>query len=112
MTLEMESEAEIFHIDVARPAGMVILSLAGELDISGAASLREELMAAVDSEAAVVCDLEHLTYLDSTGVSLLISTQKSLRSKGRDLVLIGPSQRVMKILEITGVATYFTIRAE
>jgi anti-sigma B factor antagonist len=111
MTLEIESGSEIFHVDVARSEGMVVLSLAGELDVSGAVVLREEFIAAVASEGQVECDLEHLTYLDSTGISLLISVQKRLQSTGRELVLVGPSQRVHKVLEITGVASYFTIRA-
>jgi anti-anti-sigma factor len=111
MTLEIESGSEIFHVDVARSEGTIVLSLAGELDISGAVALREEFFAAVASDDEVVCDLEHLTYLDSTGISLLISVQKRLRSTGRDLVLIGPSERVRKVLEVTGVVTFFTIRA-
>jgi anti-sigma B factor antagonist len=111
MTLEIESGSEIFHVDVARSRGTIVLSLVGELDISGAVILREEFIAAVASEHDVECDLEHLTYLDSTGISLLISVQKRLRATGRELVLVGPTERVHKVLEITGVASYFTIRA-
>jgi len=32
-----------------------------------------------------------------------------LDATGRDLVLVGPSERVHKVLEITGVDSYFTI---
>jgi anti-sigma B factor antagonist len=110
MTLEIESGPEIFHVDVAQREGTVILSLAGELDVSGAVVLREEFFAAVASEDAVECHLEHLTYLDSTGISLLISVQKRLRSTGREMVLVAPTERVNKVLEITGVTSYFTIR--
>jgi anti-sigma B factor antagonist len=110
MTLEIESGPEIFHVDVVRRGGTVVLSLAGELDVSGAVVLREQFLAAVASEDAVECHLEHLTYLDSTGISLLISVQKRLRSTGRDMVLIAPTERVNKVLEITGVTSYFDIR--
>jgi anti-anti-sigma regulatory factor len=37
--------------------------------------------------------------------------QKRLQSTGRELILVAPTERVRKVLEITGVATYFTIRA-
>jgi anti-sigma B factor antagonist len=111
MTLEIESGSEIFQVDVAQMDGTIVLSLAGELDISGAVALREEFFAALASDVEVVCNLEHLTYLDSTGISLLISVQKRLQATGRELILVAPTDRVRKVLEITGVATYFTTRA-
>jgi anti-anti-sigma factor len=110
MSLEMESGTEVLQIGVARSEGMVVIALAGELDVAGAPVLREHLAAATRSEGRVVCDLEHLTYLDSTGISVLIAARKRLAATGRDLVLVGPSERVHKVLEITGVGSYFTIQ--
>ena len=111
MSLEMESGTEVLQIGVARSDGKVVITLAGELDVAGAPVLREHLAAATRSEGrVVVCDLEHLTYMDSTGISVLIAARKRLDATGRDLVLVGPSERVHKVLEITGVDSYFTIQ--
>jgi anti-sigma B factor antagonist len=110
MTLEMESETELLQIGLSRSEGMIVLSLSGELDIAGAPLLREYLFDAVRSGDQVGCDLEHLTYMDSTGISLLISARKSLKATGRELILFGLSEPVHKVLEITGVASYFTIQ--
>ena len=49
--------------------------------------------------------------MDSTGISVLIAARKRLDATGRDLVLVGPSERVHKVLEITGVDSYFTIHS-
>ena len=111
MSLEMESGTEVLQIGVARSEGKVVISLAGELDVAGAPVLREHLAAATRSDGRVVCDLEHLTYMDSTGISVLIAARKRLDATGRDLVLVGPSERVHKVLEITGVDSYFTIHS-
>ena len=111
MSLEMESGTEVLQIGVARSDGKVVITLAGELDVAGAPVLHEHLAAATRSEGrVVVCDLEHLTYMDSTGISVLIAARKRLDATGRDLVLVGPSERVHKVLEITGVDSYFTIQ--
>ena len=111
MSLEMEPGTEVLQIGVARSEGKVVISLAGELDVAGAPVLREHLAAATRSDGRVVCDLEHLTYNDSTGISVLIAARKRLDATGRDLVLVGPSERVHKVLEITGVDSYFTIHS-
>jgi anti-sigma B factor antagonist len=110
MSLEMESGTEVLQIGVARSEGTVVITLAGELDVAGAPVLREHLAAATRSGGRVVCDLEHLTYMDSTGISVLIAARKRLDATGRDLVLVGPSERVHKVLKMTGVGSYFTIQ--
>jgi anti-sigma B factor antagonist len=113
VTLEMESGSELLQIDVRSVEDAVVLTLSGELDIAGAPLLLERLVEAEHSGAKeVICDLEHLTYLDSTGISVLISARKRLRASGRDLVLLALSPPVTKIFDITGIGSYFTIRTE
>jgi anti-sigma B factor antagonist len=105
----MESGTDFLQIALSHSDGAVVITLAGELDVTGAPSLREHLVEAMRSDDQVVCDLEHLTYMDSTGISVLLAARKRLKATGRDLVLTGLSERVHKVLEITGVVSYFTI---
>ena len=111
MSLEMEPGTEVLQIGVARSEGKVVISLAGELDVAGAPVLREHLAAATRSDGRVVCDLEHLTYMDSTGISVLIAARKRLDATGRDLVLVGPSERGAQGSRNHGVDSYFTIHS-
>ncbi len=111
MTLETESGSELLEISATDEDGVYVISLSGEVDVSGAPLLREHLLAATQSGASeVVCDLTRLTYIDSTGISVLISARQRLRETGRELVLAGTAGRVYKVFEVTGVLPLFTIR--
>jgi anti-sigma B factor antagonist len=84
--------------------------LLGELDMSTAAQLREELLRlASDGATMVTVDLSELAFVDSTGLSVLITGLKRLRQQGGDLVLRSPSPGTRRVLEITGLTEVFPI---
>ncbi len=58
----------------------------------------------------VTLDLVGMTFIDSTGMSVLVTGLKRLRETGGDLVLQSPSATTMKVLEITGLASVFASR--
>jgi len=82
----------------------------GELDMSTAPRLSETL-ASLDSEpgAVVTVDLAGMTFVDSTGLTVLIDGLKRLRQGGGDLVLRSPASRTRRVLEITGLTQVFAI---
>src|SRR6266571_803816 len=56
--------------------GAVIVRLAGELDLYNAHALRDELVAAAEREPErLVVDLSGLTFIDSTGLGVLIEAR-------------------------------------
>ncbi|HEV7654597.1 MAG TPA: STAS domain-containing protein [Mycobacteriales bacterium] len=80
--------------------------VAGEVDIETAPQLRSALAAAVGTGAAsVVIDLAAVTYLDSSGLSVLVSAHQRARAQGSTLCLCNPSERVRSLLRITGLDT-------
>jgi anti-sigma B factor antagonist len=111
MALEFASESDILETSVQRTEDAIVISLSGELDVAGAPLVQQHLLDAAQSGVRhVTCDLEYLTYLDSVGISVLMTTRKRLKATGRELVLRCPSDRVLKVLEVSGVASYFSIR--
>src|SRR2546430_817775 len=74
-------------------------ALAGELDMSTA----RELASSIDSELRlggdIVLDLSALTFMDSTGLQVLIRCALELERRGR-LVLRAPNRLVRSILEL------------
>ena len=84
--------------------------LLGELDMSTAPRLRDEL-ARLTSDGArlVTLDLSDLAFIDSTGLSTLITALKHLRQQGGDLALRSPTPGTRKVLEITGLTQVFSI---
>ncbi|MDQ4069670.1 MAG: STAS domain-containing protein [Actinomycetota bacterium] len=86
------------------------MRLLGELDMSTAPQLRDELARLASGGASVVTlDLSDLAFIDSTGLSVLITALKRLRQQGGDLTLRSPTPGTRKVLEITGLTQVFSI---
>ena len=84
--------------------------MTGDIDIYTAPRFRDELLAAIEDGAAELCiDLAGVEFMDSTGLTVLISAAKRLNASGGRLVLAAPSRPVIKLLAITGLNQVFTI---
>ena len=84
--------------------------LLGELDMSTAPQLRDELVRlASGGPTLVTVDLSQLAFIDSTGLSVLITSLKQLRQQGGDMALRSPGPSTRKVLEITGLTEVFSI---
>ena len=84
--------------------------LLGELDMSTAPQLRDELLRLVSGGATMVTvDLSELAFVDSTGLSVLITGLKRLRKQGGEMALRSPTPGTRRVLEITGLTEVFPI---
>ena len=84
--------------------------LHGELDMSTAPQLQQELLRLTSEGAtAVTVDLSELGFVDSTGLSVLVTGLKRLREMGGDLALRSPTPGTRRVLEITGLTGVFAI---
>jgi len=93
--------------------GTWILAVAGEIDVATSPELRRELHQLADREpAGLVLDLRDVTFIDSSGLGVLVGALKRLREEDRDdiLVLEGLQEPVRKVFDITGLTDLFTIR--
>jgi len=99
-----------FQVLVSGDDGRYEVRLSGELDVSTAPQLRDELVR-VSTEGAqlVTVDLTDLAFIDSTGLSVLINALKHLRRQGGDMALRSPSPSTRRVLEITGLTEVFAI---
>ena len=83
--------------------GVARIVLAGELDLANAHEVHERLPEATAAAGHVVVDLSGLTFIDSTGIRLLLQLQKAAARDGWQLRLVpGPSQ-VQKVLRLVGL---------
>ena len=94
------------HFDVRDThVGVRIVALSGELDMFTAgleyASLVDEC---IEIGHDVVVDLSELTFMDSTGLALLLRLDRGLRSAGAQLVVTSPQPEVLRMFETTGVS--------
>lgn len=102
-----------FSVSLSRDGGRVVIAVEGELDLAAAPQLRKCLVGLPeDGESGIILDLTHLAFIDSTGLSVLVMAFNRTRAAGGTIVMRNPSQSVMRILEITGLVSVFTIEHE
>jgi anti-anti-sigma factor len=82
------------------------ISLSGELDLATAADVQRELerVEATDAQS-IVLDLSELTFMDSTGVRLLVTAHARSRTDSNRLTLLRGGRAVQRILQLSGVDT-------
>lgn len=97
-------------VDVHGADGNYEVRLRGELDMSTAPQLRDELQRlSAEGAPQVTVDLSGLAFVDSTGLSVLITALKRFRQQGGDMALRSPTPGTRRVLEITGLTEVFAI---
>jgi len=87
-----------------------VVEVAGEIDVYTAPQLRTCFIDAIDSGARdVVADMTDVTFLDSTGLGILVGARRRAVDAGGDLRLIITHSAVLKIFRITGLDKVFSI---
>ena len=82
------------------------LALTGELDMAATLTLEPVVDQLLDEGARrITIDLSGLSFIDSTGISLLITINDRVREAGAELRLPRPREEVGRALEVTGVDT-------
>lgn len=79
-------------------------ALVGELDLAGVSDIEEQL-ARFDGD--VVLDCSGLTFIDASGLGLLVRTRHACETRGAKFSLIEPSPCLMRLLSITGLDAAF-----
>lgn len=92
------------ELDSSRVADAVVVAVAGELDALAAPELDEYLQPLVaEHPVLLVLDLSGVTFLDSTGLGVVIKALKHVREHGGEVAAVYTSPRVAKVFEITGI---------
>jgi anti-sigma B factor antagonist len=86
-----------FSCDRRNVAGLAVVEVAGDLDLSTAPILQRALGAAIDSgPAPVIVDMRHLEFMDCAGLNAIDSQPDHDR-----LHLVHPTGEVRRVLELT-----------
>jgi anti-anti-sigma factor len=100
----------------AEHGGCTVVVLSGELDITSAPALREQLLGLLSPAASrLIIDLSAAGYTDASGVAVLVGTARRARRLGGWLRLASPAPEVTRVLLVTGtgrhLATFPTVQA-
>ncbi len=83
------------------------LTLAGELTIYTAATLKESLVRELEASGPMELDLGEVTELDTAGFQVLYSLRRACARRGKELKISSPSQAVREVFEFYNAARHF-----
>jgi anti-sigma B factor antagonist len=93
-----------FAVDAALDPPRMTLALKGELDLAGAPSLEREIEALPWPQLAeLVVDLAELTFIDSTGLSVLIRASQRAAAEGLLFSVVRAPMQPRRLFSLAGV---------
>lgn len=94
----------------AEGTGPTVVHVGGEIDVYTAPALRRELDEQINAGCRdLVVDLRNVTFMDSTGLGVLVGRLKLIRAQGGIMRVFGATERVLKVFTITGLDRVFDI---
>lgn len=97
------------EISVTHGQEGALVHLKGRVNIDSSPGLRDRLLAILQGEhpEAVTIDLSEVPYIDLSGIATLIEALKVARNRETTLHLAGLQERLLHVLEVTGVLSLF-----
>jgi anti-sigma B factor antagonist len=92
------------NLETRRDTDRVVIVMEGELDMANAPALQD----AIESEELagaenVVLDLQGLTFLDSTGLRVILAARELCWRRSQEFAVTPGSAQVQRLLSVTGV---------
>lgn len=85
--------------------------LSGEIDAHTAPALDDRVQEHLAESPDLRLGMAGVTFMDSSGLRVLIAATESSRARDGDVVLDAPTPAVLRLLEISGLADHLTVRA-
>ncbi|PYC79527.1 hypothetical protein C7C46_14310 [Streptomyces tateyamensis] len=100
------------HVETARTSAGTVCSFAGDLHADNAQLVRQILDEALDQARGtrvVAVDLSAVALFTSSALNTLLAAHQRARAGRTELVVAAPSERVRRVLEVTGADTVLTV---
>ena len=98
------------YLSTTSQGSCAVVRVEGEIDLESAGELSEAAVAAIQEIGpSLVLDLSGVTFMDSTGLKVLLAVHKRAELAGGRLVLAGPTRSVNRVVSITGFDQTFAV---
>ncbi len=103
--------SERLLLDYRLDAGVAVVTVTGEVDVGTCGQLREGLLRVVTDEQSrsLVVNLASVSFIDSTGLGVLVGIWRRYRASPASMALAVPSLQVRRTLVITGLIKTFSV---
>ncbi len=94
------------HLD-----GYILLNVEGVIKLGESAEFFAQTLerALGEEEGHVLVDFSKINYIDSTGIGELVGYLGQFRDRRRKLILINPTERILRLLEVARLVDLFPI---
>jgi anti-sigma B factor antagonist len=100
------------EVSQAEHHGTCSLVIRGELDIASAPQLEERLRSLLDAHQRIELDLSDVSFLDSSGLAVLIRAAEAAERDGASFAIAAVSGPAMRVLELSGMVARVHLSAE
>jgi anti-sigma B factor antagonist len=104
---------EPLAITLRRENDRAVVVMEGELDMANAPLLQGRIESdEIAGAKTIVLDLQQLTFLDSTGLRVILAARELCWRRGQEFAVTPGSQQVQRLLSVTGVGEHLRTIAE
>lgn len=105
--VDVEVQLEIQRLEAA---AWVLLSATGEIDLATVGKLESAIEAVLhEGTKRLVIDLNDVSFLDSTGLRILLAAHAKLEELGGSLAVVVAGGPVQRLLDITGIGSTMNV---
>ena len=98
-----ESVENQLSVTTTTASDHTVVGVSGEVDAATSDPLRAAIFDVIEGgQPKVVIDMSEVSFIDSSGLRVLIGAYKAAESAGGALRVGNPSEAVVRLLEITG----------
>ncbi len=97
------------EINLKNQQDVCIAELTGDLDGQTSSRVEEKLLPLLTPQSKIILDLTEVEYMSSAGLRVLLNLYKQANNQGGKIILIGLSEDVKDVMEVTGFLKFFTL---
>ena len=98
------------RVDIRNVANASVLDLHGDLSADGESALREAYKTSVDRQVPnIVFNLAHTDYINTSGISVLITMAMTARKQDITLALAGANAHYQKVFDLVRLSTFVSM---
>ncbi len=92
-------------IELTGEKRLITVRLDGELDHRSSEKIRKSIEDALVCTGAVniAFDFSHVTFMDSSGIGMLLGRYKTVKALGGKIILLGMTRETERIIKMSGV---------
>ncbi|MBN1121260.1 MAG: anti-sigma factor antagonist [Anaerolineae bacterium] len=97
------------QIEITHSGESTIITLVGDIDSSSAPDIQDALSKQIHENASILLDMTGVTFLSSFGLRHLLLLKREVVDAKGQIVLVGLSDPVANVMEVTGFSSFFDI---